>query len=362
MEPNPPSPPPHPPRSILLPHFADVDGLACVVWARLYGGFDRIFPVDYGFEEDPETVADLMRYDKIILADISCSEEFFLLLKNAGKDVRIFDHHDSSSWAKAYPENSHDETRSGARIFVEDYYGKKRLLPAMNQFKLLVDTYDRFVTGSPLWEEAKNLNRVFFSYAAWGQEDALDRHDTFIRVILEKFNRPEKFFWTVKEEQAIVKAKNREMKALQDGLASIQIRRSVNGLTFAVMKFGAKISLVAHKILHESSLTDTLDYIVVVNDYGNKLGHISGRSRDEEKFKVNTLYPFKGHPCAAACDLSPEDALFLYNNPVGFALRADMPDEENLDGDEIDPPQIFILAETLDVEFQVYFKEGQNGL
>lgn len=341
--------------SILICHSVDLDGISCVIFAKRFGGFDRILPQNYDFETIPEVRSEILKYQKVIMADLSCSEGFFRELRALGKDVRIFDHHvsEKTAWIPTYEGNVQDESRCGSRLLLEEYYKQSRFHPAVADYRLLVDTYDLFKTDSPYWEEAKNLNRVFFGHAAYKLEDPIDKHSTFIRTAITKFSLNRRWQWTQSEENLILRAKAREIEALEEATKSLRIRRSASGHLFGVMKFGAKISLVCNKLLKESTLKGKIAYFLVVNDYQGKVGHISGRSGDPNTFLIPHLNPFNGHPLAAACDVDEETALRLYYEPVAFRLKADIGEDDH---------ELFESAEPVQIDYQIFFKEGQYGL
>lgn len=92
-------------KEVLFTHD-DLDGAGCSVIFRLAHldqklgvDYDVINCSNYSVDKDVRTRSDIDRNTKIFFADLLCSEELLIELRDAGNIVNIFDHHLTNSYA-----------------------------------------------------------------------------------------------------------------------------------------------------------------------------------------------------------------------------------------------------------------------
>lgn len=293
-------------KSILISHV-DLDGIAPIILAIYFNDyFNEIEMRDYGDFDNLEVQDEFLKkdYQHICLTDYSFPKNFLeRILANRRVQVEIYDHHETSSYMKEmdYPNLTvfHDIERCGTRLYFEEKLKKfySRIPLIINQFVDRVDTYDIWRTDTELWEEALNLNRVYYGMKPYGEKDNLKGSLDFISSTLDKFDRFDDWKWKDNEKAKIDKAIQMEEKAYQDAKKIFQIRKDTRGLTFGLTKMGSKISIASMRFLKENP---NLDYIVVLNTYNpDKLG-VSYRS---EKIDCTEALFVNGHPGAAGGSL-----------------------------------------------------------
>lgn len=138
----------------------DLDGIAVGILAEFFKlPFDCKMSMDYGFEEDTQTVAKIRTADEIVMADLSMPQEMYGELVAAGKSVVIFDHHETSTWIAGKTGCVWDDRRSGTCVFFDEYVKPRvgRFSPCVGEFVRLVDIYDRWVLDSPLRAMSEDL-------------------------------------------------------------------------------------------------------------------------------------------------------------------------------------------------------------
>ena len=289
--------------------------------------FDKIICYDYGFEEETDAVRILHDSENIIIADLSLTPALHEELLINGKNVQVFDHHETSQWISEKPGCVWDGGRSGAKIFFDEYVKPRvgRYRPIVREFVDLVDVYDRWALESPLRPMSEDLQRVFVKMGNWDIEDAIVRHDRFITAMLRKLQKDEHFAWNNVELMHIRNAKASEDKAYDEALAMLQIRKDNKGRRFGVLSLWGKISMVCHRLLNVDKVD--LDYIVVAQTFHNKLGIMSFRSR-EGKFDLLQLAGVAGHKASAGAALTPEDAQRFMREELCFRYKSDLKNDD----------------------------------
>ena len=315
-------------KNLLVTH-SDLDGIASLVLVDVFNlPFDKVVSFDYGFEENPEQVGIIREAENIVVADISLSPELHNELLEAGRSVQVFDHHDGTRWISEKPGCVWDDKRSGTKIFFEEYVLLRigRYKPSVREFVELVDVYDRWDLASPQRPVAEDLQRVFIKYGNWNLEDNLARHDRFITAMRKKLCTQDHFKWNSVEEMYIREAKMSEDKAYHEATAMLQTRWDNKGQKFGVFSAWGKISMICHRILN----VDKQDfvYLVCAQNFHNKWGNLSFRSRDGE-FDLTELAGVNGHKAAAGASLSPEDAQRFIKENICFRYKSDIQSEDD---------------------------------
>jgi oligoribonuclease NrnB/cAMP/cGMP phosphodiesterase (DHH superfamily) len=244
-----------------------------------------------------------------------------------GKNVKVFDHHESSLWIKDMVGCVHDSNRSGTKIFFEEYVlpSISRYKPVVREFMDLVSVYDLWQLDSPLRSMSEDLQRVFVKYGNWWLDDNLARHDRFISAMRKKLVSQDHFSWNKTELMYIQEAKASEEKAYQEAMSMIQVRTDNKGRRFAVYSAWGKISMVCHRMLNVDSMD--VDYIVVAQTFHNKWGNMSLRAREGE-FDLTELAGVNGHKASAGAVLPPDDAQRFMRENLCFKYKNDLKSED----------------------------------
>jgi len=313
----------------------DLDGLGCAVLEKLYHkqlGFDEVYYLDYGWEEDLEVVGKLSQYAELVFADMSCSEMQFDWWKTTEMAVTIYDHHESAKPLQDKPGCTIDETRCGTKIFWDEYVLPRigRYRPIVKDFIDLVQTYDLWQLDDPLWPKALDLNRVLYKYACWNAAEFENKHERFFNSILRKLINDKEFLFNSTELRYIAESKEKEEEAYQRALSTLKIRKDHWGRTFGVFLAWGKISIVASRLLYETPGMPKFDYVIAVQDYNKEYGKLSIRARRGGDFYCTDLGLFNGHVEASGCTLTPDQALRLYNQDVCFRYKREIKNEEDI--------------------------------
>ena len=307
--------------SKLLVSHLDLDGLGSIILAKYFEkdlDIDDIISVDYGFEQDRINWRILCSYDSIVFADMTIPQESALELKEMGKELVFFDHHENSSWTENWEGSVWDKGRCGTKLFFEHYVLKfvKRYPSIIDDFVTLVDTYDLWKQDSPLWDTAKNLNNVMFGMKNYVTKDFWESYQTFFGTTMLKFEQMESWQFTSAEKLAIGKANKKEQDVYKSAMRDLSVRKDSKGFVFGVCKMPSKISIVASKILEDRP---DLDYLIVFNMYGGLTGKISVRTRRED-FDCTQIGIIDGHVKASGGTLTEDKALqFLTDERMSLA-------------------------------------------
>ena len=304
-------------KRILVSHI-DLDGLGSVL-IYLYFKEKRVIPgmdfdtymlIDYGWEREPNNISYLASFDEVIMADISAPKEYIDKIRAKGTKVRIFDHHLASEWLKDDPDSIWNNTRSGTRIFWEEYARPlvRRYPRVIQELVDRVDTYDCWREDSPLWGEAKALNSVLYGMKDYKAGNEIDSDKDFIESTLRKFNLyPNEWVWMPREKRIIAESIRRENELYEQAKSTMKIRIDSKERLFGLITLGSKISLICSRILKEN---DGLDYIICINSYHGINGKLSFRTRKD--LDLNTFAGVHGHAAAAGAQVTPETANKLW--------------------------------------------------
>ena len=317
----------------LISHV-DLDGLGATILEILYHkklGFDKVYNLDYGFEENLELLCELSKFNEIVFADMSCSEMQFDWWATTGIGVKVFDHHETSKLLIGKPGCIIDQARCGTQIFFDEYVKPHidRYRPIVDEFINLVSTYDLWQLDSPLWGKALDLNRVMYKYSAWNAEKFTDKHDRFITSLLRKLQNDSEFRFTPTELRYIEESKEKEESAFNRARDTLKVRHDHWGRKFGVFLAWGKISITASRLLYEGD--DKFDYVIAVQDYRDEFGKLSIRSRRGGDFYCTDLGAFSGHIEASGCTISPEQAKAFYeDDSICFKYKREMKGDSDL--------------------------------
>ena len=320
-------------KKALVSHV-DLDGLGPIVLEILYRkllGFDKVFNIDYGWEEDHELITELSQFNEIVFADMCCSEMQYSWWKTTGIRVWVFDHHETAKPLTGMPDCVVDMERCGTKIFFDGYVKPLigRYRPIVDDFIDLINVYDLWRFEDPLWGKALDLNRVMYKYAAWNAEKFTDKHDRFIISILRRLENDAEFKFTPTELRYIEEAKEKEEDAFQRAKETLKIRRDHWGRKFGVFLAWGKISISASRLLYDTD--ENFDYVIAVQDYRDEFGKLSVRSRRGGDFYCTDLGIFGGHIEASGGQITPEQAKTFYEDDcLCFKYKREMKNEQDL--------------------------------
>lgn len=301
--------------NLLLTH-TDLDGVAAWIVGRYYGiDFQNVIFIDYSnLYGEQEEMLDWFapysnqHYDKLWVTDVAVTPEMYDYIQKTFSEFAIFDHHERSLVLDGRPSAYVAKTSSGTKLFY-DYlngmYPEKHNV-VLEEFVTLVDTYDRYDDKSPLWEQAQNMNRIFWQSLAFYKSGAA-RYFPFLKLQENKFYNfaMTSFVVTPYEQTLIEKSLAKEQQEYNLALRSLQIREDERGVKYGLWHGASKISIICYHLLQNYP---DLTYIIAVNTYSGKAarqvnGKISVRSRADGDFDVTTLQGIGGHKSAGGGSL-----------------------------------------------------------
>lgn len=297
----------------------DLDAVGCwTVFKWFDYRFSEVFFKDYSFREDPTFVEHLFTFDEVSFADLSPDQTLLENLLAKGIEVNMWDHHISSEPLKETKHPNfycvHDLTRSGTRIVYDDISTGKTFNQTLQDFVILVDTYDLWMKDSPLWKNALNMNRWFFSILNWGNQGE-DLYSRFFSLCCNKFLKESKWSWNGSDLLIINKVIAVEEAKTKEAIQRLRLRTDSRGYKWGLTFLDRKISIVASTLLEKYP---DLDYLVCINVYDGWTGKISVRS--SRGFDVTMLLGVNGHVAAGGGNLDPRAAIDLYRkgNELGY--------------------------------------------
>jgi oligoribonuclease NrnB/cAMP/cGMP phosphodiesterase (DHH superfamily) len=326
---------------VLISHV-DLDGVGVAVLESIYRStldFYNVRLLDYGWIEDCDWIRD---FDEVVIVDHSLAPEDVIehiIEPNPQlKSLTILDHHHSSEGLDdGLSGYKHvrvvvDGNRSGTKLFLDEIVKPKveTVSKSTAEFADVVDTYDRWVEDSPLWNQAVGQNAVLYGMMERWRDDPFSK---FISRTARKLTmRPEKLSWTANEYEIIVAYENRYKEEFTKAEKNLQVRVDSEGIVFILFPASTMVSRIA------SQLLDTYiqaEYAIVVNTYQGISGKISIRSK--RGFDCTQLAVANGHKEAAGGVLTEEQARGLlkfktwslsYNNDDNDMILSYMPGGE----------------------------------
>lgn len=255
--------------------------------------------------------------DIIIFVDITPKdlEMWEKLTREMNKEVFIFDHHlTGKEQLGELPNYYFSQEECGCSLFFNSLLEGKRKLNIIKEFVYFVNIYDLYLTDHIDWIKAKNLFGTMFGYVDWSQKDQPDteKYEKFLEIQFKKFEwfPDSNFYFTHYEKELIAKADKKEMANYKLARKNMQRRIDNSGNSYIYTECGAKLSLVANRLLLE--FKDSVDYIIIhstfLENYRNELnGKLSLRSLGNFDVKIIAeKYDGGGHPQAAGVEISIE--------------------------------------------------------
>jgi oligoribonuclease NrnB/cAMP/cGMP phosphodiesterase (DHH superfamily) len=309
-------------QSIFCVVDSDTDGTGCRVILEHYVEPEaKSFDLKQTNSGDPEAGINwdyaLSQFDVLLFADLGITPERYEDLLARGKQVLLFDHHETtrleladylvpgeSGWFQHY---YYDLERCSAKILFDVLTEGRRKNPVMDQYIHLVNTYDLWKSNSQDFDRAQDLNHLLwaemFSNGLARQEQG---RNSFVRRQLMKVEKYPEFDFSEGEQKMIDKRRAKEAELFAQAKKTLDIRTDLSGRKFGFIEIGAQISTIASMILEEYS---DLKYVLVFSTFSPKDGKFSLRSRSPE-VKVNDMASTLGgggHAQAAGFNLNESE-------------------------------------------------------
>ena len=299
---------------LFLTHI-DLDAVGAIILSKYFElKIDKYITTDYeSLEKDIDLHDEILKYNKIIIVDLSLPLELYKKIVKANKEYLVFDHHDPTKQYKDDPNVYWDNAFSGTMIFFRYLRANKRLPSVVHDFLELVDTFDMWRKKSPLWEDAQNLNRILWKNTIY-QCKGEAKYKTFISIQLSKLNKKvDEFYLTDPERYDIKEARYEENNAVNKARKILKIRTDKKGYKFGLIMASSKISLICSKLLEENP---DIIYIIAINSYRGINGKLSVRARENSEYDCNWLTDIKGHKLSGGGNITKDDTLKLWEGCI----------------------------------------------
>lgn len=304
-------------KVLLFTHGSDIDGLGCVILARL-----AFFDLEYILCSNPNELGlkvrefyeagKLYNYDKIYITDLALNEPVLSTIANddiLSKRIEIFDHHKSAidtGLDKYDFTHIHIEVEgiptSGTKLFYEHLVGEKYIqkTPSLDEFVELTrleDTWE-WKNDAVNGEKAHDL-AVFQSIL--GTEGYID-------AIYKKLTTSNKVFdYSMEEKKNIKNKKEKDELIIKNIWNDREFMTDEDGNDIAVMlgsiEYIGGLSEYVRKACH------TIKYIILIDLDKEPMPQKSYRSIDED-FDVSLVakrHGGGGHFAAAGAIINSED-------------------------------------------------------
>lgn len=301
----------------------DLDGVGSLILNEFFGiTFDQIHILAYDDIEDengdfilPNSVK-ISKNDDVVVTDLSMKDNFYKWIKENSKSYLVFDHHDETSKHTDDPNITYSKTVCGTKLYFEYLTNGKRVLSKLKELVELINTYDNYNDESPLWEEAQNLNRVFYKVYSWGLKPTL-AVQRFIRIQIGKLKSAQyvKFEYTDYEHNLIQEVIEKEQQQFEKSLKSMKLRKDNAGNLFGVIIIPTKVSITCYNLLKE---VPDLKYIIAINSYKGINGKVSVRAQKKSDINVNCLKDIAGHEKAGGGTFSVDFLEKFYEDDKAF--------------------------------------------
>lgn len=300
--------------SILISHL-DLDGLGSVILSLFYNiPFNEI----WCWKNDYYDINTLSKYQTIVFADLSISEDIYKSLIKIKKNIYIFDHHETSSWISKYKSNKNiiNINECGTKIFYKNFINPEVINSNIETFVNLVDVYDRWQTHEETWKDALNLQRIFSYYVSYSTNALIYKngkmYDTpyfrFINNMLYKLHSNE-FKFNRCENEIINTMIDEEKEAYELALDNIKFRVDNKNINFGIYECSNYASIIANKLLEEYT---EIKYLIIL--YPKNKSKLSLRSRND--FNCLSFKGLKGHRNACGGVFSEKYIDDLYEGKI----------------------------------------------
>ena len=310
-------------KDIFIISHNDLDGVGAIIVYKYYvepytnksyifsGGHDEIDTLELdAFNE----------YNLILFTDIAPTEELYNVLIKLGKEVKVFDHHQSSynTLLNVIKEEDYyySTEKCGTKIFFDELTKGRRTTKCVHQFCELVDTYDRWQEYSALWKDGKALHNILWGSVNWSATNNLDKYEKFIINQLEKMKKGKNFYLTAYENKLALAAEDKEREFYIKAKRDMSFRVDNEGNNYAYFECPSKTSLIANRLLKDYS---QLKYIVGRGTYEDKEGtydnSLSLRSLGETDVSIIAgLHGGGGHHNSSGCSIDDYEKFLQFKS------------------------------------------------
>jgi len=291
---------------------SDLDGNSCRLVAEviIQPLCKKYIPLNtYNRDMEEVSLEDAKISDIIIFTDITPTKILYEKLVDLKKEIYIFDHHITGKQELGDLENYYfDDTVCGAKIFFDELTKNTRKNRTLSQIIELTDTYDMWRTDSLLWEKAKDLSNVLYSYVNWSLRDVqtdTEIYSEFLRIQHKKIQENKSFTFTQYEQVNALKARQKEEDSYKKAKKNIQFRIDSCGNSYGYVEIPSKTSIVCHRLLLD--LKEKIKYLIAHSAWDKDSTKVSLRSKDGiDVSKIAEKWNGGGHMAAAAIKLSPD--------------------------------------------------------
>lgn len=307
-------------KSIYQISDSDLDGVSAYMVSKVY-----LEPICESFTYTLTSKRDMSEFSfskamcsgTIIFTDITPTVALYnKLTMEMKKEVWIFDHHigPRDELLTVIKDKYFFTTeKCGTKIYFDELTKGLRVKKVVYEYVERCDLYDRFVTGSALWKDAKDLHNVMYGYVDWFSNQPDDiKYDQFINMQLNKFKDAKYFYLTDYEKQLAFKAEKKERDNLEQAIKSMQVRLDNSNNNYAYFECSSKLSLVAMSL---TKRYPNIKYFIGHSTFREKArNELNGTVslRCSESFDVSLIaqkHGGNGHKQASGIDL-PLDVFY----------------------------------------------------
>lgn len=258
-----------------------------------------------------------MQSEIIIFTDITPTLELYELLEKEGKEIFIFDHHQSGRDILGERNNYYfNIEKCGCKILYDVLSKEIRKNRVLDRFVYLVNTYDLWKQNSKDWQEAKGLHNSMYGSVNWKLKDIqtdTEKFEIFIINQLKKCFFDTTFHFIENELNAIERAKKKEITAYNEAKRSLRIRKDGEGNNYGWFSCTSKLSFTANRLLSEYG--DKLDYVVGYSTWDKKNRSISLRSNGSfDVTRIAEKHFGGGHFNSAGIEFESQDIIKKIEN------------------------------------------------
>ena len=294
---------------------SDLDGVGSRVIAEYFlKPISDIKIINYSDRDFKELEDDIYLHDIVIFVDIAPTVDMYESLIAEGKEVFIFDHHQTSyeELEKCNINELHyvyDIKRSGCKILFDSLTIRKRTKPVVRHFVNLVNTYDTWDKESDLFNEAKSMKNLLYTYKIFSESvSETTSYDLFVRKILNKFKYNTDWFLNQFEQSSLKEKKKMENERYKDAKKSLRIDTDSLGNKFIYIEVQSYISEVSNRLLEEY-IDSGVKYCIARNTFHKavKDRKLSIRSIDYDVRPIAEKWGGGGHENASGIAMESED-------------------------------------------------------
>ena len=315
---------------LIFSHESDIDGLGCVVLAKL-----AFKEVDYVLEHNPQYLEPVVReyyesnklenYERVFITDLALEEPALTMIAESpiSKKLQVVDHHQRAINLNLnrYPFTTiiEEDTkrRCATELFYEYLVNNKYLKPtkALDDFTEMTRLEDTWT-----WKEYKEFgiqaHDLAILHTIIGKEKYIDN-------MYKKLIEQDEFSFTKEEQEQINLKKEKTNKYIQDTLPTLEYFIDEDNNKYAVGFIDYEYRNEITEYIISNNNPNNIKYIIIVAMEKGKYGQKSYRSVVDD-FNVNNVamkHGGGGHPKAAAVNITQEQNEKIKNMSKKEALE-----------------------------------------